>query len=149
MPPASDMTLSIRPRARDASAGAARAVRSPARLDLILDPWGADMVDIPGRRLPVAGARLQGQQADGLVTRFARGVVSLVAELPGHERQAARELDQWNTSHEEPEPLDGSPAARGLELERAAEEGHGMLRRSGAGARDQPDGGGPRSEEHT
>lgn len=68
------------------------------------------MVDIPGRRQPVAGARLQGQQADGLVTRIALGVVSLVAELRGHERQAAEELDQWNTSHEAPEPLDGSPA---------------------------------------
>jgi len=77
------------------------------------------------------------------VTRIALGVVSLVAELRGHERQAARELDQWNTSHEEPEPLDGSPAARALELERQADEVHGMLRRSGAGARDQPDGGGP------
>jgi hypothetical protein len=38
-------------------------------------------------------------------------VVSLVAELRGHERQAAEELGQWKTGVEEPKPLDASPAA--------------------------------------
>jgi hypothetical protein len=38
-------------------------------------------------------------------------VVSLVAELRGHERQAAEELGQRKTHNEEPKPLDASPAA--------------------------------------
>jgi hypothetical protein len=42
-----------------------------------------------------AGARLQGKEADRLVTRFGPGVVSLLAELRRHERQATEELKQW------------------------------------------------------
>jgi hypothetical protein len=38
-------------------------------------------------------------------------VVSLVAELRGHERQAAEELEQWKTHHEERRVIDASPAA--------------------------------------
>ena len=34
-------------------------------------------------------------EADGLMARVDPGVVSLVAELRGHERQAAEELGQW------------------------------------------------------
>jgi hypothetical protein len=45
------------------------------------------------------------------VTRIDPGVVSLVAELRGHERQAAGELGQWKTGIEEPKPLDASPSA--------------------------------------
>jgi hypothetical protein len=37
--------------------------------------------------------------------------VSLVAELRGHERQAAEELRQWKAHVEERKPLDVSPAA--------------------------------------
>jgi hypothetical protein len=44
------------------------------------------------------------------VTRIAPGVVSLVAELRGHERQAAEELGQWKTRVEERKPLDASAA---------------------------------------
>src|ERR1019366_3548923 len=47
-------------------------------------------------------------EADRLVTRIAPGVVSLVAELRGHERQAAEELEQWKTGVEGPKPLDAS-----------------------------------------
>jgi len=36
----------------------------------------------------------KGKEADRLVTRIAPGVVSLVAELRGHERHAAEELEQ-------------------------------------------------------
>jgi hypothetical protein len=54
-----------------------------------------------GRRERVAGVRLQGQQADRLMTRIDPGVVLLVAELRGHERQAAGELEQWKTRVEE------------------------------------------------
>jgi hypothetical protein len=35
------------------------------------------------------------------VTRIDPGVVSLLAELRGHERRAAEELGQWKTHHEE------------------------------------------------
>jgi hypothetical protein len=38
-------------------------------------------------------------------------VLSLVAELRGHERQAAEELEQRKTRVEERKPLDASPAA--------------------------------------
>jgi hypothetical protein len=40
------------------------------------------------------------------VTRIDPGVVSLVAELRGHERQATEELCQWKTGGEERKPLD-------------------------------------------
>ena len=46
-----------------------------------------------------------------------RGVL-LVAELRGHERQAAEELGQWKTRVEERKPRDVSSAARALEMER-------------------------------
>jgi hypothetical protein len=44
------------------------------------------------------------------VTRIDPGVVSLVAEPRGHERQAAEELGQWKTGVEEPKTLHASPA---------------------------------------
>ena len=44
------------------------------------------------------------------MTRIDPTVVSLVAELRGHERQAAEELDQWKTHGEERKPLDEPPA---------------------------------------
>jgi hypothetical protein len=44
------------------------------------------------------------------VTRIDSGVVSLVAELRGHERQAGEELGQGKTRGEERKPLDASPA---------------------------------------
>jgi hypothetical protein len=40
------------------------------------------------------------------VTRIAPGVVSLVAELRAHERQAAQELGQWTTRVEEHKRID-------------------------------------------
>jgi hypothetical protein len=43
-------------------------------------------------------------------------VVTLVAELRGHERQAAEELGRRKTGVEEPKPLDASPAAMTLAL---------------------------------
>jgi hypothetical protein len=45
------------------------------------------------------------------VTRIDPGVVSLVAELRGHERQAAEELERWKTHHEEHKVIDALPAA--------------------------------------
>jgi hypothetical protein len=38
----------------------------------------------------------KGKEADPLVTRIDPGVVSLVAELRAHERQAAEELEQMS-----------------------------------------------------
>jgi hypothetical protein len=53
----------------------------------------------------------KGKKAARLVTRIDPGVVSLVAELRGHERQAAEELEQWKTHIEERHVIDASPAA--------------------------------------
>jgi hypothetical protein len=53
----------------------------------------------------------QGQEADRLLTRTDLGVVSPLAELRGHERRAAEELEQWMTVVEERKPLDASLTA--------------------------------------
>jgi hypothetical protein len=45
------------------------------------------------------------------MTRVDPGVVSLFAELRGHERQAAEEFGQRKTHHEERKVIDASPAA--------------------------------------
>jgi hypothetical protein len=68
------------------------------------------MADLPGQR--VAGARLQGEGSDHGGLSHRPGVVFLVAELSGHERQAAEELGQWKTRVEERMPLE--PARRWL-----------------------------------
>ena len=52
----------------------------------------------------------KGKEADRLLVRIAPGVVSLVAELRGHGRQAAEELEQGKNRVEE-HKLDASPAA--------------------------------------
>jgi hypothetical protein len=54
----------------------------------------------------------KGREADRLVTRIAPGVVSLVAGLRAHERQAAEELEEWKTRVEEHKRLDAAPATR-------------------------------------
>jgi hypothetical protein len=51
------------------------------------------------------------KEADVLVTRSDPGVVSPLAELRGHERQAAEELGQGKTHHEERKVIDATPAA--------------------------------------
>jgi hypothetical protein len=48
----------------------------------------------------------KGKEADRLVTRTDPGLVSLVAELRGHERQAAEELGEWTTRVEEHKRID-------------------------------------------
>jgi hypothetical protein len=63
-------------------------------LDLVLDQRAR-----AGPICPVARAGLlvhgyKGKTADRVVTRIDPGAVSLVAELRGHERQAAEELEQ-------------------------------------------------------
>jgi hypothetical protein len=69
--------------------------------DLILGKRNADMADIPGGTSGLLVLDYRGKDADWLVTRTAPGVVSLVAELRGHEREAAEELGQWKTRVEE------------------------------------------------
>jgi hypothetical protein len=58
------------------------------------------------------GSDYKGKEADRLVTRINPGVVLPVAELRGHERQAAEELERRKTRGEEPaEHLDASSSA--------------------------------------
>jgi hypothetical protein len=60
---------------------------------LILDQRDVEMADVPGGSgLPVRGCK--GKETDLLVTRIDPGVVSLVAELRGHGRQAAERPEQ-------------------------------------------------------
>jgi len=48
--------------------------------------------------------RLAAQQRGQAAGRESSGVVSLVAELRGHERRAAEDLGQWKTGVEERKP---------------------------------------------
>jgi len=50
------------------------------------------MADLPGGASGILRRDYKGRRADKLVVRIDPGVVSLVAELPAHERQAAEEL---------------------------------------------------------
>jgi hypothetical protein len=84
--------------------------RLRARLDLILDQRGADVADVRGGASGLLARGCMGKKAVRLVTRIDPCVVSLVAELRGHKRQAAEELEPWKTHVEERKPLDASPA---------------------------------------
>jgi hypothetical protein len=59
------------------------------------------VIDIPGGASGLLVRGYKGKEAARLVTRIDPGVVSLVAELRGHERQAAEKLGQRKTHHEE------------------------------------------------
>jgi hypothetical protein len=65
--------------------------------DRVLDQRGADMADLPGGASGLLARGCKGKEADRVVTRIDPGVVSLVAELRGHEWQAAEELGQRKT----------------------------------------------------
>jgi hypothetical protein len=60
-------------------------------------------------------------------------VVSLVAELRGHERQATEELGQWQTGVEERKVVDASPVAITLALLLTDEELDSLEKRVGDG----------------
>src|ERR1019366_7014225 len=60
------------------------------------DQRGADLADLPGGASGLLVRGYKGREADRLVTRIDPGVVSLVAELRAHERQAAEELEQMS-----------------------------------------------------
>jgi hypothetical protein len=66
--------------------------RLRAGLDLILDQRCADMADLPGGASGLLCRDSKRKEADRLATRIDPGVVSLVADLRGHERQGAEEL---------------------------------------------------------
>jgi hypothetical protein len=67
------------------------------------------------------------------VTCIDPGVVSLVAAVRGHERQAAEELERWKTHHEERKVVDASPAAVTLALLLTDEELDSLEKRAGDG----------------
>jgi hypothetical protein len=69
-------------------------------------PAGCGHGRCPRRRQRVAVPDHKGKEADRLVTRIDPGVVSPVAELRGHERQAAEERGQWKTHVEERKRID-------------------------------------------
>ena len=46
----------------------------------------------------------------------------MLSELRAHERQAAEELEQWKTHHEEPKVIDASPEAIQLAMVMSTEE---------------------------
>jgi hypothetical protein len=52
------------------------------------------MVDVAGGASGLLGRNCKGKEGGKLATRIDPGVVSLVAEMRGHERQAAEELEQ-------------------------------------------------------
>jgi hypothetical protein len=107
--PAATIALEISSRNARVAALQKRWGRLRAELDLILD-HGADMA----RSAYGASGLLVcdwGEGADRLVTRIDPGVVSLVAGLGGPERQAAAEVDQWKTHHEERRVINASPTS--------------------------------------
>jgi hypothetical protein len=69
------------------------------------------MAEMPGGESGMLVRGYKGKEADRLVTRIDPGVVSPVAGLRGHERQAAEELGQWKPHQEERRVIDASPAA--------------------------------------
>jgi hypothetical protein len=83
-------------------------------LDLVLDQRGADMADLPGGASGLLVRDCKGKDANRLVTRIDHGVVSLVAELSGHQRQAAEESEQWKTRVDHTRHADEDGGTRGV-----------------------------------
>jgi len=92
-----------------------------AGFGLVLDKRGAEMADLPGGASGLLVRSYKGKEADRLVTRIDPGVISLVAELRGHERQAAEELGQWKTIHEERKTVDARLLYRAARVVTSAE----------------------------
>jgi hypothetical protein len=90
---------------------------------------------VPGGASGLLVRDYKGKKADRLVTRIDPGVVALVAELRGCERQAAEELGQGKAHHEERKLLDAtSPAAVTLALLLTGEELDSLEKMAGDGA---------------
>jgi hypothetical protein len=92
---------------------------------MILDQQGADMADMPGAPAGCWRATTRARKPTGWRRGSIPGVVSLVAELCGHQRQAAEELRQWKTHHEERMSFIASPMAVTLALLLTGEEFRG------------------------
>jgi hypothetical protein len=97
-------TIALEISSRNARVAALQKTVVRAGLDFILHQRGADMADLLGGASRLLVRDYRGKEADVLVTRSAPGVVSLVAELRGHERQAAEELGQWKTGGDQARP---------------------------------------------
>jgi hypothetical protein len=78
--------------------------RLRAGFDVMLYHRGPDMVAVPEGASGLLVRDGQGKEADQLCDPHRPGVVSLVAELRGHERRAAEELSSGITRVEEPKP---------------------------------------------
>jgi hypothetical protein len=131
-PAATTIALDISSRNARVAALQKRWERLRVRLELVLDQRGADMADLPGAASGLLVRGYKGKEADRLVTRIDPGVVSLVAELRGHERQAAEEFGQGKT-REERKVIDASPAAIRLALLMTDQELDSLEKRAGDG----------------
>jgi hypothetical protein len=67
------------------------------------------MGDLPGSASRSLMRDYKGKKADRLVVRIDPGVVSLVAELRGHERQAAEKLGNGKRTSRSPSPSTRRP----------------------------------------
>jgi hypothetical protein len=106
--------------------------RLRAGLDRLLDERGADMAGLPGGSTGLLLRKYKGKKADRLVTRIDPAIISLVAELLRHERQAAQEVGQWKTGVKEPKLPDASPATFTLAQICTPEELEAIERRASA-----------------
>ena len=70
-----------------------------AGVDELLTARGADLVDAPGGSTGLLIRQFQGK-LERAVYRVDPGLVSLLAELRAHEKQAAEELGQWSEKRE-------------------------------------------------
>jgi hypothetical protein len=137
---AATVTLEISSRNSRVAALQKRWDRLRAGLDLLLDERDADMADLPGGASGLLVRDYKGKKADRLVARIDPGIIPLVTELRGHERQAAEELEQWKAHHEERKVIDASPAAITLVLLLTDEELDSLEKGAGDGGGGRPGG---------
>jgi hypothetical protein len=104
-------TIALEISSRNARVAGAPKVLGTAAYRPGSDPRPAgDMADLPGGASGLLCRDYKGRRADRLATRIDPGVVLLLADPRGHERQAAEESGQWKTRVEERKPLDPSQA---------------------------------------
>src|SRR5450755_1599512 len=72
-------------------------------LEAILKERGQAMADVPGGSSGLYAKDYRGKDVDTPVYKVDGGIISLLAELRNHEKQAAEELGQWG----EKRPLSG------------------------------------------
>jgi hypothetical protein len=99
----------------------------------MLDQRGAEMADLPGGPSGLLCRDYKGKNAARLVTRIAPGVVSLVAELRGHERAGSRGSGPVENALREASGIDASPAAIMLALLLTDEELDSLEKKAGDG----------------